>query len=557
MNNIYLEKLEYYKILKILSGFCKTDLGKNTALSLLPSSNQETVKYSLTQTSEALSLINRFGISPISELPDITVYLKMLDSAGLIGISGVLDLAKVLEQARDLKNYFYNDDVNLKDFSTIESYFSMLYSNSSIIERVHKCIIDKNSIADNASKTLNSIRKKKQKLEQDIKEKLNSFIHSSGHSKYIQEAIVTIRNDRYVVPVKEEYRSMIKGFVHDISSSGSTVFIEPISIFEMNNEINNLSIDESIEIEKILQELSALFIPYAGELQVDYETIGRLDFIFAKALYSKSINGITPTVETTKRIDLINARHPLIDSKSVVPISVDLGNTYSTLLITGPNTGGKTVSLKTVGLLTCMACSGINIPADNGSSIYVFDGVYADIGDNQSIENSLSTFSSHMLNIINILENITTNSLVLIDELGSGTDPLEGANLAISILEYIKSIGSLAISTTHYQELKKYALVTEGFENASVEFDTESLMPTYKLLIGIPGKSNAFEISKKLGLPQVIIDRASSLLSNQDVDFEQVLKSIYDDKVKIEQEKKRNRKKLKSSNIIAQTIGKG
>ena len=544
MKQKYLEKLEFNKILEILSNYCKTDLGKRSALNLLPSADSDQVKYNLTQTFEASNLITRFGNSPISETPDINIYLKMLDSSGLIGIKGILDLAQILEEAQELKSYFYQDDINPDDFSSLENHFALLYTNPSIIEHVSKCIIDENTIADNASKNLATIRRKKQKLEQDIKDKLNSFIHSSNYSKYIQESIVTIRNDRFVIPIKEESRHMIKGFVHDISSSGSTVFIEPISVFEINNEINNLKIDENLEIEKILQELSSLFIPYINELKVDFETIGNLDFIFAKALYSKAINGVTPVIETTKRINLINARHPLINKNLVVPISVDLGNSYSTLLITGPNTGGKTVSLKTIGLLTCMACSGLNIPADNGSSIYVFDSVYADIGDNQSIENSLSTFSSHMINIIEILNSITANSLVLIDELGSGTDPLEGANLAISILEYIKNIGSLTVSTTHYQELKKYALVTDKFENASVEFDTENMQPTYKLLVGIPGKSNAFEISKKLGLSQEIINRASSLLTSQDVNFEEVLKSIYDDKIKIEKEKEEIEKNL-------------
>ena len=553
---MYLEKLEYNKILKNLSKYCKTDLGKKVALSLIPLKDKEEVKYALTQTLEASNLITRFGNSPISETSDIKLYLKMLDSSGVINTKGILAFTQILRQAQDLKNYFFNDDVTVEDFSSLENYFSMLYSNSSIIEKVNKCIIDENNIADNASKTLNSIRKKKKKLEQDIKDKLNNFIHSSSHSKYIQEQLVTIRNDRFVVPVKEEYRSMIKGFVHDVSSSGSTVFIEPISIFEMNNEINNLNIDESIEIEKILQELSALFIPYINELTVDFETIGNLDFIFAKALYSKDINGITPYIESKKRINLINARHPLIDQNTVVPISVDLGTTYSTLLITGPNTGGKTVSLKTIGLLTCMACSGLNIPADKGSSIYVFDGVYVDIGDNQSIEASLSTFSSHMLNIIDILNNITMDSLVLIDELGAGTDPLEGANLAISILEHIQKIGCLTVSTTHYQELKKYALVTDGFENASVEFDTETLQPTYKLLVGIPGKSNAFEISKKLGLSQEIIDGAASLLTNEDVNFEEILKSIYDDKINIEKEKEETEKNLNQISLLRKQLEK-
>lgn len=556
MNTAYLEKLEYNKILKILSNFCKTDLGKKHSLNLYPSTNEEEVKLMLSQTLEASNLKTRFGNAPLSEMPNISMHLKKLDSSGLISISEILDLTFVFEMARDLKNYFYDDDINTEDFSSLENYFSNLYSNTSIIEKVHSCIIDKNTIADNASQNLSTIRRKKQKLEQSIKDKLNSFIHSSAHSKYIQEHLVTIRNGRFVIPVKEEYRGMIKGFVHDISSSGSTVFVEPLSVFEANNEINNLKIDENIEIEKILHELSSLFVPYINELKLDYETIGYIDFIFAKAIYSNSIKGITPIISNEKRINIINARHPLIDSNIVVPISVDLGSNYSTLLITGPNTGGKTVCLKTIGLLTCMACSGLNIPADNGSSIYVFDNIFADIGDDQSIESSLSTFSSHMTNIVDIINNITENSLVLIDELGSGTDPLEGANLAISILEHIKEIGSLTICTTHYQELKKYALVTESFENASVEFDTEQFKPTYKLLIGVPGKSNAFEISKKLGLSQDIINRASALLSSQDINFEEVLKNIYDNKIKIEQEKEEITKNLNQVELLRKQLEK-
>ena len=554
MENMYLEKLEYNKILEDLSKYCKTNMGKDAALGLLPSNNSSEVIFMLNQTAEAENLIDRFGAAPISELEDITIYIKMLDSSGVINAKGILDLTYVLEQSRDLRNYFFHEDVDVEDYPDLEDYFSFLYSNPSIIEKVSKCIIDQNTIADNASKELHAIRKKKQRLEQDIKDKLNNFIHSPSNSKYIQESIVTIRNDRYVIPVKGEYRSMIKGFVHDVSSSGSTVFIEPISIFEINNEINNLKIDESIEIEKILQELSSLFVPYINELKLDYETIGKLDFIFAKAYYSKAINGTTPTIKDSKIIRLINARHPLISEDKVVPISVDLGNDYSTLLITGPNTGGKTVSLKTIGLLTCMACSGLNIPADERSCVYVFDNVFADIGDNQSIANSLSTFSSHMVNIIDILKQATTDSLVLIDELGSGTDPLEGANLAIAILEHLKKTGSLTVSTTHYQELKKYALVTEGFENASVEFDTDTMQPTYKLLVGIPGKSNAFEISKKLGLSTEIIDRATSLLSSEDVNFEELLKNIYDNKVEIEQEKEEIEKNLNQVTLLRKQL---
>ncbi len=374
-------------------------------------------------------------------------------------------------------------------------------------------------------------------MEQDIRTKLNDLIHSASYSKYIQENIVTIRNDKFVIPVKEEYRTQVKGFIHDISNAGSTVFIEPISVFEMNNELNRLKLEEDLEIEKILFELSKLFFPYTIELEKDVSLIGKLDFIFAKAKYSKSIKATTPIVNTKKEIHLKNARHPLIAPEKVVPSSLSLGDDFSILLITGPNTGGKTVTLKTVGLLTCMACSGLNIPCDEHSSIYVFDNIFADIGDDQSISDSLSTFSSHMLNIIEITKNATKDSLILVDELGSGTDPLEGAHLAISILDYFKSIGSLTIATTHYQELKHYALVTKGFKNASVEFDISTLSPTYKLLIGIPGKSNAFEISKKLGLSEEIISKAKSQMNSSEIDIENLLKNIYDDKSLIEKEK--------------------
>ena len=380
------------------------------------------------------------------------------------------------------------------------------------------------------------------------------MIHSSTYSKYIQENIVTIRNDRFVIPVKEEYRSQIKGFIHDTSNAGATIFIEPLSVFEMNNELNQLKMDETIEIEKVLKELSSLFKPYVKELKKDSELIGKLDFIFAKAKFSKSINGITPIINNKKEINLINARHPLIAQNKVVPISLHIGNKFSTLLITGPNTGGKTVSLKTVGLLCCMACSGLNIPADENSSIYVFDEIFTDIGDDQSISDSLSTFSSHMTNIVEITNKVNENSLVLVDELGSGTDPVEGANLAISILDYLKNSKCITIATTHYQELKQYALVTDGFENASVEFDINTLSPTYKLLVGIPGKSNAFAISQKLGLSNSIISKAKSLMSTEEINIEELLKSIYNDKSYIEKEKLEIENKLQQVESLKKSL---
>ena len=382
------------------------------------------------------------------------------------------------------------------------------------------------------------------------------MLHSSTYSKYIQENIVTLRNDRFVIPVKEEYRSQIKGFIHDISNAGSTVFIEPISVFEMNNQLNGLKKEETLEIEKILQELTELFSPYREELELDVTLIAQLDFIFAKAKFSKSIKATTPIITTKKEIHLKNARHPFIDKEKVVPISIDLGDDFSVLLITGPNTGGKTVTLKTVGLLTCMACCGLNIPCDENSSLYVFDHIFADIGDDQSILDSLSTFSSHMLNIVEITKQATENSLILVDELGSGTDPLEGANLAISLLDYFKEMGSLTIATTHYQELKQYALVTDGFENASVEFNLSTLSPTYKLLVGIPGKSNAFAISRKLGLDEAIVAKAQSFMTSNQIDIENLLKNIYDNKSSLEKEKLQITKELEHISTLRKSLEK-
>ncbi len=463
--------------------------------------------------------------------------LKQLESNSSLPAKSLLNLATIFKLAQELKDYFYADFLDTSDYPILAALFSELYSNKSVVDKIFSSIVDENTIDDKASKNLQSLRKQKRKIEQDIRTKLNDLIHSSSYSKYIQENIVTIRNDRFVIPVKEEYRTQVKGFIHDISNAGSTLFIEPISVFDMNNELNSLKIEEELEIEKILLELSKLFFPYTTELEKDIRLIGELDFIFAKAKYSKSIKATTPIVNTKKEIYLKNARHPLIAAEKVVPISLNLGNDFSTLLITGPNTGGKTVTLKTVGLLICMACSGLSIPCDEHSSIYVFDNIFADIGDDQSISDSLSTFSSHMLNIVEITKNATENSLILVDELGSGTDPLEGAHLAISILDYFKSIRSLSIATTHYQELKQYALVTQGFKNASVEFDISTLSPTYKLLVGIPGKSNAFEISKKLGLSEEIISKAKSYMNSKEIDIENLLKSIYDDKSLIEKEK--------------------
>ena len=554
MKQTYLNKLEYFKIINILSGYCKTYVGKNLVANLVPSNNKDEVLKLLQETEEAVNLTYRISTAPMSEIANISENLLTLESFGVLSIKSILEIKNILQLSQELKNYFYTETIDTSSFTLLEQYFSKLYTNKSIVEKISKIIIDENTIADDASSNLKNIRRKQRNLEQDIKEKLNSFIHSSSYSKYIQENIITIKNDRYVIPVKEEYRSMIKGFVHDISSSGSTVFIEPISIFETNNDINNLKIEEHLEIEKILKDLSLLLSPITNELKTNIETIGYLDYIFAKSSYSKDIKGITPNINDNKNIKLINAKHPLIDQNKVVPISVNIGEDFSTLVITGPNTGGKTVTLKTIGLLVCMACSGLNIPADEQSSIFVFDEIFADIGDDQSISESLSTFSAHMTNIVDIVNTATDKSLILLDELASGTDPLEGANLAISILDYFKNIHALTISTTHYQELKEYALVTKGVENASVEFNLETLSPTYKLLIGVPGKSNAFEISKKLGLKQEIITYAKSMLNSDDVSIEELLKNIYDNKAKIEAEKQETEKYLEEIKTLKASL---
>ena len=556
MNTRYISKLEFHKVLENLSTYCSTNLGKELALNLSIYNQTNIVKQKLAETEEAVNLIYKNSVPSFSDIQDIHIYLINLESAQSLTIKGLLDLNTVFICARDLKNYFSKDYVKKDDFPILEGLFSSLYTNEGVISKVSSSIIDENTIDDKASAELQKIRKKIRNLEQDIRSKLNAMIHSSSFSKYVQENVVTIRNDRFVIPIKEEYRAQVKGFIHDVSNAGSTLFIEPISIFELNNEINQLRLEEEIEIEKILQQLTSLFYPYIEELKTDVEVIGTLDFIFAKAKYSKAISGITPIINTKKEIHLINARHPLIDKNKVVPISIELGKDFSTLLITGPNTGGKTVTLKTVGLLTCMACSGLNIPADEKSSIFVFEHIFADIGDDQSIADSLSTFSSHMTNIVDITKHANENSLILVDELGSGTDPVEGANLAISILDYFKTLGTLTIATTHYQELKKYAMTTSGFENASVEFDVETLSPTYRLLIGVPGKSNAFEISQKLGLNISIIQKAKSLMSSNDITFEELLKNIYDDKQFIEKEKEKILVESKQIDMLKEKLQK-
>lgn len=557
MNTKYLETLEYNKIIEILNAYCKTYIGKENLLELAPSFDYEVVAHLLSETNEAVNLSIRKSSIPLGEIPNISLWIKQLESYSVLSAKALLEVSRILKIARELKEYFYSDEnFDVSSFPILSEYFSNLYTNQSIEEKIATVILDETTIADNASTKLSSIRRQIKKLEQDIREKLNSFIHSSTYSKYVMEPIITIRNDRFVVPIKEEYKGQIKGFIHDVSSSGSTVFIEPISIFEMNNQITNLKVEENVEIDKILQNLSSMLYDYTDFIKSNIDIIGKLDLIFAKARYSIDIDATLPMITDKKYINFVKAHHPLISKDIVVPIDISIGESYTSLVITGPNTGGKTVSLKTIGLILLMAYSGIFIPCSENSTIHVFDHIFADIGDEQSIQESLSTFSSHMSNIIDITNTATSNSLVLLDELGSGTDPIEGANLAISILQYFHDLGTITISTTHYPELKNYCLLTDGFENASSEFDVENMRPTYKLLVGIPGKSNAFAISKKLGLKQEILDTANSLMNSKDVSIEELLKSIYDDKLEIEKEKETIQKNSNQIELLRKSLEK-
>ncbi len=553
----YLEKLEYDKITKNLAKYAKTFIGKNFCLSLLPFSENNKVIKALNETNEALLLRYKKGSIPICEISEgINVSLKTLKSNKILSIVDVLNIGKILKLSSELKSYFFSDElIDLNDFNTIYSYFDNLYSNKNIENKIFSAIIDKFTIDDKASSNLYNIRSEKRKIDQEIKNKLNNYI-SSSYSKYLQDPVVTIKNDRYVIPVKEEYKNNIKGFIHDISNSGSTVFIEPISVFDLNSKISALTVEENIEIEKILTNFTSILFEILDELENNLRLIGLLDFIFAKANYSISLNATRPLLNKNKEVNLIKARHPLIDNSVVVPININLGINFNTLVITGPNTGGKTVTLKTTGLIVLMAMSGLNIPASENSSVFVFDNVFADIGDEQSIQESLSTFSSHILNIIEILNSSTSNSLVLVDELGSGTDPMQGSSLAISILEHLYNNTTLTIATTHYPEIKNYVLTHSGFENASQEFNLETLSPTYRLLIGVPGKSNAFEISKKLGLPESILKRANSFLDDDTIHIEDLLKSIYDNKLRIEHEKIELDKKLLEVNKLQISLEK-
>ncbi|HOM01242.1 MAG TPA: endonuclease MutS2 [Acetivibrio sp.] len=526
MNEKTLRVLEFDKIINKLVSFTTSPLGKELAEKLMPDNDFERVLKSLKETSDGVTFIARRGSPPMGGIHDIRNSLKRVEIGAVLSPGELLKTADVLRAVRNLKNYASNDNIKTDDDNMVGELIRCLESNKSVEDRIYMSILGEDEIADNASPTLASIRRQIRNAQESIKDRLNEIIRSSKYQKYIQEPIVTLRGDRYVIPVKQEYRTEIPGLIHDSSASGATIFIEPMAVVEANNNIRELKIKEQAEIEKILWELTEAVREIVDFLKSNVSVLARLDFIFAKSKLSLDYNCVCPVLNDEHKILIKKGRHPLLEKKTVVPIDFWIGEDFNTLVVTGPNTGGKTVTLKTVGLFTLMTQAGLHIPANEGTRMSVFKKVYADIGDEQSIEQSLSTFSSHMKNIVGILNDVDEDSLVLFDELGAGTDPTEGAALAMSILEYIRNRGSTTVATTHYSQLKVYAVTTNFVENACCEFNVETLKPTYKLLIGIPGKSNAFAISKRLGLFDDIIERAKEFLTKDDIKFEDMLMSI-------------------------------
>ena len=531
MNKKVLQTLEYYKIIDMLLEEADTPLAKESIRHLLPSSKREEIISWQTETSHALMRLLKQGRLPFHGLTDIRPSLVPLEKGGVLGMGELLDIARCLEIAKDAIAY----DAKFEDLKdALSGRFGALMDLPDLRLEINRCILSPEEMADDASSELKRIRRAMKTTNDKVREQLTATMNLSG--SMLRDNIVTMRNGRYCLPVKQEYKSTFPGMIHDQSSTGSTFFIEPMAIVQLNNELAELGMKEQEEIEKILASLSALAAPYAEDLQRNVLLLAELDFIFAKAKLSKKMQGSEPLFDQDY-IHIKKGRHPLIPKDKVVPIDVTLGKTYDLLIITGPNTGGKTVSLKTVGLLTLMGQSGLHIPAFEGSMLAVFNEVFADIGDEQSIEQSLSTFSAHMVNTVNILNEADENSLVLFDELGAGTDPVEGAALGISILSFLKNIGTRTMATTHYSELKLFALSTDGVENACCEFNVETLRPTYKLLIGIPGKSNAFAISSKLGLPDYIIDDAKKRIDSENEKFEDVIAKLEESKLTIEKDR--------------------
>ncbi len=524
MNNYEraIKTLEYDKILTMLADRAPTEGARELALALRPTRDPDRIVRLQRETTEAKAMQAIKGMPSFGRVKDIRDVIERAEKGAVLSQRELLDLANVLRTSRSLLEY---SRTNRREPAKLDEVFERLIPDKKLEDRIYTAIVSEDTVADEASPTLRDIRRKMKATNNRIKDTLQSFI-SGAYSKFLQENIITMRSGRYVIPVKVECKNDVRGLVHDTSASGATLFVEPLSVVEANNELRVLQVKEANEIERILTELSAACGAIANSIELNYKNITELAFIFTKSDLSFKLDGTPARITGDRRMNLVRARHPLLDPATVVPITVTLGGDMSTLVITGPNTGGKTVTIKTLGLLALMAQSGLHIPASDTSELCIFDDIFADIGDEQSIEQSLSTFSSHMVNIVGITEKVGDRSLVLIDELGAGTDPVEGAALAIAVLEKVRSVGALCAATTHYAELKAFALETPGFINASCEFDVNTLKPTYRLIIGTPGKSNAFAISSKLGLSDEIVNRAKELVSEENKHFEDVIEKL-------------------------------
>jgi len=526
MNNKALRVLEFNKIKDLLKEKASSTLGKKLVEALEPSTSYDEIKEWLNETSEINSMIIANGSFPIGPFIEMDIYLKRAAIGSFLYPGELIEVSDTLRTARRVKQHIKKSNTPDIRYPIFAGYGEQISAYKDLEDRINISIIGENELSDQASSTLASIRRQIDKKNQAIRNKLNSIITSDTMQKFLQDSLVTIRDDRFVVPVRAEHKTHLKGIVHDRSGSGNTLYIEPMAVVELNNDLKELRLKEKAEIEKILTEITAQVFVCEEGIKLNQKLLEKIDFAVAKGKLSVDMRGMAPALINERRIKLRNARHPFIDPKEVVPSNVWLGKDFTTLLITGPNTGGKTVTLKTVGLLVLMTQSGLHIPADHGTEMSVFSNVFADIGDEQSIEQSLSTFSSHMTNIVTILDEVDEDALVLFDELGAGTDPTEGAALAMAILSELYNRQIRTLATTHYSELKHYAFTKPGIENACVEFDVETLSPTYKLLIGVPGKSNAFEISKKLGLNEYVINNARALVDNNNIEFEDILSSI-------------------------------
>ena len=534
MNQKALKTLEFDKIIHRLTEHAASVGAKKKCTELVPVTSLWEIERAQTQTADALRRIWQKGSISFGGIRDIRGSIKRLEIGGILGMGELRQIMSLLETAGQVQKYGAHEREDEKADSLDES-FEFLDPVPSLCSEIRRCILADDEMADDASSALFSIRRSMRQMNDKVHNTLNAMVNGAVRT-YLQDAVITMRDGRYCLPVKAEHRSQVPGMIHDQSATGSTLFIEPMAVVKLNNDFKELLLKEQQEIEKILSELSEKTAAYADQISGDYDVLVELDFIFAKAILAKEMNAVRPVFNDQRRISIKEGRHPLLDPKKVVPVTVRLGDDFRLLIITGPNTGGKTVSLKTVGLFTLMGQAGLHIPAFEGSELGVFGDVFADIGDEQSIEQSLSTFSSHMTTIVSILKNMDTSSLVLFDELGAGTDPTEGAALAVSILDHLQKQGIRTMATTHYSELKVYALSTEGVENACCEFDVESLRPTYRLLIGIPGKSNAFAISSRLGLPDFLIEDAKKHLSAKDISFEDIISELEHSRVTLEKE---------------------